>query len=68
MTRTPVKSSAIKSVGHDPETNMMEVEFQSGHVYTYKDVPEEAHADFISSTSIGKHFNNHIQGNYERGN
>lgn len=66
MTRTPVTSSAIKSVGHDPETLTMEVEFHNGKTYTYKNVPEEAHADFISSMSIGKHFNNHIQGRYER--
>jgi len=44
----------------------MEVKFHQGSVYTFLNVPKEVHADLISSPSIGRHFNNHIQGQYER--
>jgi len=60
MERKEVSSSSIKSIGHDPATNTMEVEFHSGKVYTYSNVPAEKHAEFISAKSIGGHFAKHI--------
>lgn len=33
MVRTPVASSALASVGYDPSTQTLEVEFRSGRVY-----------------------------------
>ena len=52
-------------MGHDPETSKMRVQFHTGHTYEYEEVSEEQHADFISADSIGKHFNNHIQGKFQ---
>jgi len=65
MQMIPVTSSSIKAVGHDPETSKMRVQFHTGHTYEYEEVSEEQHADFISADSIGKHFNNHIQGKFQ---
>lgn len=62
MNRTPVKSSNIKSVGHDPATKTLEVEFNSGGVWRYADVPAEKHQALIGADSIGKHFGQHIKG------
>lgn len=53
VNRAPVKSGAVKSIGYDPATKIMEVEFVSGSVYRYHDVPAEAHAEIVSSKSIG---------------
>jgi len=64
MNMQTVKSSVIKSIGHDPETKEMRVQFHNGKTYTYQGVSEEAHLDFVTSDSIGKHFNNHIAGKY----
>ena len=67
MTRHPVQSSNIKSIGHDPKTNTLEVEFGSGGVYQYHGVPAEEHSNLIHHPhdgSIGKHLHVHIKGKY----
>ena len=44
MKRTSVKSSNILSVGHDPETNTLEIEFKGGGVYSYDGVSAAKHS------------------------
>jgi hypothetical protein len=39
MLRTPVSSSALRSVGYDPQTQTLEIEFNSAEVYQYFNVP-----------------------------
>ena len=39
MNRTPVNSSNVSSVGYDPTSLTLEVEFHGGAVYQYFDVP-----------------------------
>ncbi len=64
MKRDPVQSSAIRAVGFDPRTNMLEVEFASGSVYRYFDVPEFLHRGFMVASSKGAYFNTRINGRY----
>jgi hypothetical protein len=40
MEREAVSSSSVASIGYDPESLTLEVEFASGDVYQYFDVPE----------------------------
>lgn len=61
MTRTPVTSSQLKSVGHDPATNKMHVEFKNGTVYEYADVSAADHQALVSAPSVGQHFNKHVK-------
>jgi len=61
MDRKDVSSSTIKSIGHDPSTNMLEIEFHSGKVYSYSDVSPEKHAELVNAKSIGQHFGKHIR-------
>jgi len=56
MNRLSVKSSNIRSVGYDPATSTLEVEFSSGGVYRYPQVPAEIHAAMIKAESVGKFF------------
>jgi len=56
ITRQPVQSSAITSIGHDPFTNTLDVEFASGVVHRYRDVSAEQFLDLLHAASIGKHF------------
>lgn len=65
MERKPVTSSNILSVGHDPLTQELEVEFKGGGLYRYVDVPAETYAEFILSESPGRYFAQHIKPNYE---
>lgn len=64
MNRISVASSNIKSIGHDPETKTLEVEFSNGGLYQYDGVDAEAHAALVNAPSVGSHFAAHIRGKY----
>lgn len=61
MKRQTVRSGNIKSVGHDPATNTLEVEFQSGSVYRYPNVSSHQHRQLMAAESIGKHFHENLR-------
>lgn len=61
MIRKPVSSSNLKSVGYDPETRTLEVEFLYGALYSYSGVPESVHAGLMSASSHGAYFDAHIK-------
>lgn len=65
MTRTPVDSSMIRSIGYDKDSLALEVEFTSGAVCLYEGVKPEHHYDLMKAQSYGKHFNAHIKGKYD---
>ena len=60
---TEVKSSQVKSIGHDPATNTLAVQFTrgAGSIYHYPDVSAEQAKAFIEAESIGSHFGKHIK-------
>lgn len=60
---TPVVSSSITHVGHDPATNTLSIRFKSG-LYHYANVTAEEHAKFLAAPSLGQHFRTHIRGQY----
>lgn len=64
MDRTPCKSSQIASHGYDPATKTLEVEFKTGAVYQYADVPAEVAAGFSDCDSVGKHFGQAVRGKF----
>lgn len=64
MDRLLVRSETISSIGHDPDSLMLEVEFLHGDVYQYFDVPKEVHADLLGARSIGRFFNAEIKNKY----
>jgi hypothetical protein len=64
MERTPVSSSNICSVGHDPESQILEVEFNSGAVYQYASVPQGEYEGFLNADSKGKYFHANIKNRY----
>lgn len=65
MERTPVNSSMIRSVGHDPHLKVLEVEFNDGAIHRYHGVTHDHHNDLMKAESIGKHFHHHIRHKYE---
>lgn len=62
MKRTPVSSSNIVSIGHDPDTNTLEVEFSGGNVYTYHGVDADKHAAMMKADSVGGFLHANIKG------
>lgn len=65
MRRVPVRSSALRSVGYDPRTFTLEVEFDSGEVYHYLDVPPEIVDGFIDARSKGAYLTSQIKPHFE---
>lgn len=64
MNRTPVTSSTVASVGYDPKTQTLEVEFHNGSVYQYFDVPSHVYDALMSAASKGSFLNSNIKGAY----
>lgn len=62
MKRVPVESGNVASVGHDPHTNTLEVEFKGGGVYSYHGVDADKHAALMKADSVGKFINANIKG------
>lgn len=61
MTRIPVSSSNIKSVGYDPVKKTLQVEFQSGAVHSYADVPANLYSHLLAAPSVGHFFHANIR-------
>lgn len=64
MDRVPVVSSNVASVGYDPGTMTLEVEFLDGSVYQYFDVPEGDYTALVGGGSVGGYLNSNIKGHY----
>jgi len=64
MNREPVQSSNLNSVGYDPETKILEIEFHDGGVYLYFDVPTDIHQGLMSASSKGKFHHSFIKNVY----
>lgn len=64
MERYDVSSSNIRSVGYDPQSQTLEVEFLSGAVYQYYGVPENMHENLLREASKGRFLNTYIRDQY----
>lgn len=64
MQRDPVSSSNLAAVGYDPTTSTLEIEFNSGRVYHYFDVPEHTHQELMSAGSVGSFFAKSIKNSF----
>lgn len=64
MERQPVTSSNLASVGYDPDSETLEVEFLSGRVYEYYNVPQFIYDRLLEAPSLGQFFNYEIRDSY----
>ena len=67
MNRIRVVSANVHSVGYDAGAGTLEVEFTSGSVYQYFDVPESEYEGLMSAGSKGRYFNRNIKDCYAYG-
>jgi hypothetical protein len=62
---TPIKSSQLAAIGHDPATETLAIQFlskgQPGNVYHYRNFTSQEYAAFASAESAGAHFGKHIK-------
>jgi hypothetical protein len=64
MKRTPVDSSVLASAGYDQVAAVLELEFISGSVYRYAEVPERVYRELLAAESKGEYFREHIEDRY----
>jgi len=59
-----VESTTLATVAYDPSRKVLQLEFCSGSVYEYFDVPAAVHAELLSAPSKGGYFNQAIRGRF----
>jgi hypothetical protein len=62
MNRIPVSSSNLKSVGYENQT--LEIEFHSGGLYQYPNVPSSIYQGLMSASSKGSYFAQQIKNRF----
>src|SRR5687768_2279843 len=63
--RESVNSTNLRSIGYHRGLRVLEIEFHSGSIYRYREVPLNAYAALIRADSKGRHFSRQIRGRYE---
>ena len=61
ITRRPVESSVLVSAGYDSGKRLLELEFHSGAIYRYLEVPEEIYRRLLAAESKGQFFGANIR-------
>ncbi|MDZ7336742.1 MAG: KTSC domain-containing protein [candidate division KSB1 bacterium] len=61
MQRVPVQSSNLASVGYDPVSSILEIEFHNGGIYQYLGVPQEIYDGLMYAASKGSYFHHYIK-------
>lgn len=61
MNRQSVNSSDLASVGYDAQTQTLEIEFHSGGIYQYLNVPNSIYSALMSASSHGKYLDVNVK-------
>ena len=64
MMREQVASSNIVSIGYDPDTQTLEVEFNNGSVYQYFNIDQGIYDQLLAAPSKGQFLNTYIKNAY----
>ncbi len=64
MKREHVTSSNIESIGYDPKSQTLELEFLNGSIYQYFDVPQNIYDEIMGADSHGKYLAANIKGHF----
>ncbi|MGA3052050.1 MAG: KTSC domain-containing protein [Chitinispirillaceae bacterium] len=64
MDRLPVSSSNLASVGYDPSSMTLEIEFKDGSLYQYFDVPVAVYQGLMNADSKGTFFSQNLRNDY----
>ena len=64
LTKLPRESSVVHGYHYEPNTRDLHVQFPSGDIYRYRDVPMEKVASMLETESPGRYFGAKIRGFY----
>jgi hypothetical protein len=57
-------SKVVQNHRYNAQARKLTIDFTSGKTYEYDGVPPEAYEAFVAAESKGKHFGEHIRGQY----
>jgi hypothetical protein len=63
LKRVPVQSRILKTVAYDESLHVMEVEYHTGSIYRYYDIPLEVYKAMFSEHSPGSFWNAYLKAN-----
>ena len=64
ISREPVDSTALSSVGYSRRLRALEIEFHDGSIYRYIDVPPVLHESLLEAKSKARYYNRALRGKY----
>ena len=62
--RIAVESTTLATIAYDEARELLQLEFCSGAVYLYFDVPPAVYQALLGGSSKGRYFNQTIRGRY----
>jgi len=60
-----VASSNINAIKYEISSQVLEIKFNDGHVYSFSNVPGTIYLGMVSAPSKGKYFHQNIQGKFQ---
>jgi len=64
MHRSNIKSSTLRAAGYNIDYKTLEIEFTSGEIYQYFNVPHSHYIGLMQAASHGEFFNRYIKDNF----
>ena len=65
MDRTKVVSNSLLSIGYEPDSELLELEFTNGNIYDLHKVQPYLYMGLMNSDSKDVYFNKYIRDKYE---
>lgn len=62
--RVPVRSTSIREIGYDPDTQTLDVQFAGGGIYRYDAVPSVLFQALQNAASPGRFVNERVRGSF----
>ena len=60
-----VESDVIHAIGYDDEIGVLEIIFNNGQIYQYRNVPRDAYHELIRAESKGRYFQENIRDEFD---
>jgi len=64
IARQPVHSHALAAIGYSKRLHALEVEFVSGAVYRYSNVPPQIYRDLLRAASKAQFYDTNVRGHF----
>ena len=64
MTRVDLQSTSLNAATYQDQSAFLDLEFRSGAIYRYLEVPPYTYRELLQAESKGRYFNQHIQNRF----